>query len=194
MSHVIVTPGKKWIPTAKVVAESTTNGDAEINGYYRRGPGGVSFYELDGKLFAFLVTNKHRERFFVTASDSSDGVRYMFSTCSITQRKLGIDGLGHIDTKTLEDEIVDALDAHTARKALSKQGVNFEQFVEMANRKETSAVALKAFYEAGLTTELEGIESDGYLLATTLGRFMLREAGYDQVDGAWTPTVQAAAA
>lgn len=194
MSHVIITPGKKWIPTATVVAKSNTNGDAEVSGYYRRQPGGVSFYELDGTLFAFLVTNKHRERFFVTASDTSEGVRYMFSTCSITQRKLGIDHLGHTDTKKLEDEIVDALDAHRAREALSNQGVSFEQFVGMANRKDTSAVALKAFHKAGLTTELQGIESDGYLLATTLGRVMLRDAGYDHIDGVWTQTARPAAA
>lgn len=193
MSHVIITPGNKWIPAAKVIAETDTHGDASVSGFYKRLTSGIRFYGLDGELFAFLSTNRHGV-FFVTANTTAEGIWYMHSTTTHTERMLGIEGLGYRAQKELEQRIVDELDIYKVNTTLDKYGLYFEQFVGMANQLPTSDIARKAFYEAGLTSELQGTEDDGYLLATRLGRTMLIERGYDTVGGKWVklPTASAA--
>lgn len=184
MPHVITTPGNKWIPAAKVVVETDTKGDSTISGFYKRQATGIRFYGLDGELFACLITNRHGV-FFVTAHTTSEGTWFMNSTTTHTERSLGIEGLGYRAVKELEQQIVDQLDIYAADATLNKHSVLFEQFVAMANQVATSDTALQAFYKAGLTSEPHGIEDDGYLLATRLGRTMLIGRGYDTVDGKW---------
>lgn len=186
MEHTIITPGNKWIPAAKVVAETPTTGDE--SGFYKRFAGGIHFYDLHGQVFACLVTNRHGERFFVTATARVEGIFFMHSTCSITEKKLGLTGLGLRAEHELASSIVDELDTLKVNGALLKLGVSFDLYVAMANRETTTQESLAAFYKAGLTTELQGIEDDGYLLATRLGRTMLREAGYQNVAGTWART------
>ncbi|MBM5458601.1 hypothetical protein H8F21_13610 [Pseudomonas sp. P66] len=194
MTHAINTPGKKWIPAAKVIAETPTHGDTTVSGFYKRLSSGIHFYGLDGVLFACLITNRHGERFFVTASETTKGPWFMHSTCSLTDIKLGIDGLGYRAQKELEQYIVDELDTLKANAALAKHGVTFEQFVGMANQEPTADTTLQAIHIAGLTHEPQGIEDDGYLLATRLGRHMLGAAGYAPVNGKWVKTAGAIAA
>lgn len=193
MSHVIITPGNKWIPAAKVIAETDTKGDNTVSGFYKRQASGIRFYGLDGELFASLITNRHGV-FFVTAHTTPEGIWFMHSTTTHTERMLGIEGLGYRAQKELEQHIIDELDIYTVNKTLDKYGLYFEQFVGMANQLPTSDIALKAFYEAGLTAEMYGIEDDGYLLATRLGRTMLFGRGYDTVDGKWVKVPAASAA
>ncbi|QHF00734.1 hypothetical protein LCG56_28670 (plasmid) [Pseudomonas cannabina pv. alisalensis] len=182
----IITPGKKWIPAAKVVAETPTTGNE--SGFYKRLSGGIHFYDLDGQVFACLITNRYGERFFVTATARVEGIFYMHSTCSITEKKLGLTGLGLRVEHELASNIVDELDTLKANAILLKLGVTFDQFVAMANRETTTQECLNAFHKAGLTTELQGIEDDGYLLATRLGRTMLQAAGYQNASGKWVKT------
>ncbi|MGF6281808.1 hypothetical protein ABH908_000159 [Pseudomonas frederiksbergensis] len=184
MSHVIITPGKKWIPAAKVIAETDTKADSSVSGFYKRLNAGIRFYGLDGELFACLITNRHGV-FFVTAHTTPEGTWFMHSTSEHTERMLGIEGLGYMAQKDLEQRIVDELDIHTATVTLDKHGVYFEQFVALAKQLPTSDMALQAFYSAGLTAELQGIEDDGYLLVTRIGRTMLIKHGYDTVNGKW---------
>lgn len=191
MNHTIVTPGHKWIPAAKVIAETPTNGDSSISGFYTRSAAGVRFHDLKGELFAFLVTNRHGI-FFVTAQTRPEGVWYMQSTTTETERKLGIEGLGYRAQKELEQRITKDLDTSRAASILAKNGVSFDEFVAMANQEPTSAVALQAFFNAGMTAQLEGIEQDGYLLATSLGRSMLYDAGYDNCQGSYLKAQTAA--
>ncbi|MBF6043340.1 hypothetical protein H8F22_31115 [Pseudomonas sp. P154a] len=185
MEHII-TPGNKWIPAAKIVAETPTTGDE--SGFYKRFAGGILFYSLDGQVFACLVTNRHGERFFVTATARVEGILFMHSTCSITEKKLGLTGLGLRAELELASNIVDELDFLKANGTMLKLGVTFDQYVAMANRETTTQECLAAFHEAGLTTELQGIEDDGYLLATRLGRTMLHAAGYQNASGMWVKT------
>lgn len=182
----IITPCKKWIPAAKVVAETPTTGNE--SGFYKRLSGGIHFYDLDGQVFACLITNRYGERFFVTATARVEGIFYMHSTCSITEKKLGLTGLGLRVEHELASNIVDELDTLKANAILLKLGVTFDQFVAMANRETTTQECLNAFHKAGLTTELQGIEDDGYLLATRLGRTMLQAAGYQNASGKWVKT------
>ncbi|HHH9441326.1 TPA: hypothetical protein ACP32N_003265 [Pseudomonas aeruginosa] len=193
MSHVIITPGRKWIPAAKNPAGTNTGGDAAVTGFYAQRAGGILFYGLDGEPFAFLVANKHRERFFVTAHLTTEGVRYMFSTTTATECMLGIDGMGYREERELAESIVDEIEARRVHQCLLERGVNFEQFIEMANQKPTCSAALDAFHAAGLTADRRGIEEDGYLLGTSLARTMLFNAGYKQIGGMWVLTAEAAA-
>lgn len=192
MEYLIITPGNKWIPAAKVVAETPTTGDE--SGFYKRLAGGIHFYGLDGKVFACLITNRHGERFFVTATARVESIFFMHSTCTITEKKLGLTGLGHRAELELASSIVDELDTRKANDTLLKLGLSFDQYVAMANRETTTPECLAAFHKAGLTTELQGIEDDGYLLATRLGRTMLHAAGYQNASGTWVKSpVQVAA-
>lgn len=183
MEHIIITPGNSWIPAAKVVAETPTTGGE--SGFYKRFAGGIHFYGLDGQVFACLVTNRHGERFFVTATARPEGIFFMHSTCTLTEKKLGLTGLGLRAEHELASSIVDELDVLKVNGTLLKLGVSFDQYVAMANGETTTPECLAAFHNAGLTTELQGIEDDGYLLATRLGRTMLRNAGYQNATGMW---------
>ncbi|MHC5194844.1 hypothetical protein ACYSUW_13915 [Pseudomonas frederiksbergensis] len=193
MSHVIITPGKKWIPAAKVIAETDTKADSSVSGFYKRLNAGIRFYGLDGELFACLITNRHGV-FFVTAHTTPEGTWFMHSTTEHTERMLGINELGYMAQKDLEQRIVDEFDVYNMNKTLDKYGLYFEQFVAMANQLPTTDIARKAFYEAGLTSELHGVEDDGYLMATRLGRTMLFGRGYDTVNGKWVKVPAADAA
>ncbi len=64
------------------------------SGFYKTRKTGVAFHKADGALFAFLVCNRHGERFFVSASTDSGRPRYMFSTSTPDEERLGIAGLG----------------------------------------------------------------------------------------------------
>ncbi|MFV3332748.1 hypothetical protein ACNFIA_17550 [Pseudomonas sp. NY15437] len=193
MAHSIATPGRKWIPAAKDPALTATNGDESVSGFYTKRAGGILFYGLDGQPFAFLVANKHRERFFVTAHQTVEGLRYMFCTTHCSDRMLGIEGMSYREKQQLAESIVDELESRLVHECLRKEGFTFEQFVEMANRKPTCAAALDAFYSAGLTADRRGIEEDGYFLGTALARTMLLNAGYEWVDGLWVVASRAAA-
>ncbi|WP_323601137.1 hypothetical protein [Pseudomonas putida] len=194
MTHVIITPGKKWIPAAGVVAETDTHGDATVTGFYKRLSTGIRFFDLEGALFACLVTNRQGENFFVTATDHGTGQRYMHSTCSITEAKLGIQGMGYMAKKELEQRIVDDLDTHQANQVMEKHGVNFGQFVGMANGEPTPDDIRHVFFKAELTVDPQGIEDDGYLLAGRTGRRMLSAAGFAYENGKWLKNAPAVAA
>lgn len=72
-----------------------------IHGYYKDSPGrGVTLYKLDRSPEAYIVSNPQQGRFIVSAF-SPDGpggaVRYMYSTSTLTERWLGIEGTGLLD-------------------------------------------------------------------------------------------------
>lgn len=74
-------------------------------GYYKRLRNGIKLYDQQHQLQAFLVDNRHGERFVVTAytfpGDGRD--RFMHSTTTSTARWLGIEGLKYGDDRALID-------------------------------------------------------------------------------------------
>lgn len=77
------------------------NGGAigDCNGFYVTQSNGVRLYKPNKKLEAFIVNNRQQGYFVVTASTTSEGVpRFMFSTCSLTEKWLGIEVVGMADT------------------------------------------------------------------------------------------------
>lgn len=193
MSRPITTPGKNWIAAAKDPAKTQTDGDEAVSGFYRPTTNGILFFDLAGAPFAFLVANRHRERFFVSCHQTAEGVRYMFCTSRDAEEKLGIDNLSLLEQRDLANEVADGLACDKANAVLNKLGFSLTEFVNMANMEPTCAAARKAFHKAGLTVDALGVEPDGYLLASRLGRVMLRNAGYQSIDGRWS-TTQALAA
>ena len=191
----ITTPGRVWALAGKDVKASAAAAcaDKTIDGVYKRSSRGITFYDPAGEPFGFLVTNRHGERFFVTCSLNAGKIYYMHSTCSITERRLGISDMGLIDQRDLADLIVDTLDKDKAGSVMKKLNVTLLNFVAMSNGEETSADQKQAFYAAGLTADPVGVLSDGYVLSTRLARVMLYEQGFDLCDDKWISTVSDAA-
>ncbi len=71
------------------------------HGFYKRGPRGIHLYKLTGELEAYIVNNPQQGRFIVSASDDNGQPRYMFSTCSLTEKWLGIEDLSMMQTDDL---------------------------------------------------------------------------------------------
>jgi len=67
---------------------------ARAHGFYRASDNGIHLYKLDKTLEAYAVRNNRQGYFVVTATRQGDGaVRYMFSTCSTTEKWLGIEDM-----------------------------------------------------------------------------------------------------
>ncbi len=77
-----------------------------LHGYYEQKPNGVLLRDLKKEPFAFIVGNKHNEYFFVSCSQTSEGIRYMFSTSSLDEQGLGLDQVGYAAGKELAEKIV----------------------------------------------------------------------------------------
>lgn len=63
------------------------------HGFYKRGPRGIHLYRQNGALEAYIVNNPQQGRFIVSAHDHSGQTVYMFSTCSLTEKWLGIENV-----------------------------------------------------------------------------------------------------
>lgn len=62
------------------------------HGFYGLSQSGIHLYRLDRELEAYVVRNNHQGYFVVTATRQADGApRYMFSTCSTTEKWLRIE-------------------------------------------------------------------------------------------------------
>lgn len=190
MTHLLRTPGKKWIAAAKDSATTQTPNDPSAAGFFKIITGGVVFYDLDGAPFAFLVT-RPGENFFVSCSATEAGLRYMFSTSSKAEVLLGIDGLSYREKSKLAEELSESIACAKANATLAAAGLTVESFVDMANGKPTSDQACQVFYKAGITAAPCGIEEDGYLLASRLGHVMLYRNGYQYVGGRWCASAEA---
>lgn len=81
----------------------------EQSGYYREKPNGILFFDNDKEPFAFAVTNPKQGLFFVSCSRHGTGIRYMHSTSSLDDRRLGIEGVGMSAQRDLVCALVNQL-------------------------------------------------------------------------------------
>jgi hypothetical protein len=89
--------GTYYVPKPRDVVNSLFIPGGTASGTYRKGPGGVTLFNLQGEPFAFIVDNRHSDNFIVSCSRLEDGrVRYMFSTTNQDERALGLDQLGYM--------------------------------------------------------------------------------------------------
>lgn len=76
----------------------------------RNTPEGVLLYHTSGELFAFVKRGSIKENpFIVTAWQTPDGVRYMFSTCCVTDKILGLNELTYWGQTDLAQNILDQI-------------------------------------------------------------------------------------
>jgi hypothetical protein len=91
--------GKKFAENNNEFMDSLFHTGGTCTGYARKVKGGVKLFNIQNELFAFIGAPKHGDNaFVVTASMQQGKARYMFSTCSLTEKYLGIDNLGYMDT------------------------------------------------------------------------------------------------
>jgi hypothetical protein len=86
--------GNKFAKTESEFTNSLFESDGTCLGYYRKVNGGIKLLDHNKELFAFIVGRKY-ESFIVSATQKKgeQRPRYMFSTSSIDDTKLGLDKL-----------------------------------------------------------------------------------------------------
>lgn len=106
---IVVGPGARFVDKKLAVAAGAAS---EFRGTFQKRRTGVLFETKDGKPFAFLVANRHGERFFVTCSRQEDGrIRYMFSLCSLDARVLGFEGESYTQERDVAQRVWGELSA-----------------------------------------------------------------------------------
>lgn len=79
----------------KTFAPLGTQPSASAIGFYQAlGKRGIHLYKPNGDLEAYIVANPKQGQFIVSASRVNGAPRYMHSTCSLTERWLGIENMG----------------------------------------------------------------------------------------------------
>lgn len=87
---------KKLIFNGKEYASLGSSNTANCNGLFTQSRNGdVKLFKLGGELVALIVNNQKQGQFVVSAGLDSDGKEfYMFSSTTLTQRWLGLEGIG----------------------------------------------------------------------------------------------------
>lgn len=89
---MLIFNGKKFAKTKSEFVGSLFEGGSTCAGYYKRTKTGIQFFDHQHNLRAFAVVRGASERFIVSAGSTDNGPRYMFSTDSLTEKWLGIEG------------------------------------------------------------------------------------------------------
>lgn len=97
MSGVMHFNGRQFTQVKKPLACGHT-------GFFRKTKRGWLLYEPNGELDAYLVDNNEQGQFAVSASLHGTRVRYCYSTCSLTEKWLGLVNMSRA-------EIADAIKA-----------------------------------------------------------------------------------
>ncbi|MDO5947127.1 hypothetical protein [Burkholderia cepacia] len=129
-----------------------------LAGFYEAARNGVLLRDLQGEPFVFVVCNAHNEHFFVSCRRTDDGIRYMHSTSTSDERRLGLDTLRYKATCDLAEKLVRIV------RALSNNTCQVEQKV----RDEKLQGIL------GGTSDVEVVEG-----AERMARALLKAWGFD---------------
>lgn len=84
-------------------------------GFYQRRPNGILLLGIDRQPFAFVVTDERQGQFFVSCFKHGSEIRYMFSTTSAGEQRLGIAGISMASEAELVRSLVHQLAAETTR-------------------------------------------------------------------------------
>lgn len=84
--------GKKYAKNDREFTESLFDASGTCNGFYKRIKNGIQLFDMQRNLAAFIV-DRPSEKFVVTAHKVEGRARYMFSTCSLTEKWLGIESM-----------------------------------------------------------------------------------------------------
>jgi hypothetical protein len=91
----------KFARTTALLTASLFHKGGTASGTYKVRKGGVLFLNAKGEPFAFLVANRHGERFFVSCSKQEGGIFYMFGLADLDKALLGLSGYGY---RAMQDE------------------------------------------------------------------------------------------
>ena len=76
-------------------------------GFYRAHTNGVLLLDRNREPFAYACIDSHTGAcFFVTAHRTEQGTRYMYSTCTHTEKELGIFGLKCSEIHAIAKEVI----------------------------------------------------------------------------------------
>lgn len=104
MKDLININGAKFARNDAAFTETLFDKDGTACGMFKVRMRGVEFMKPNGELFAFLVANKHGERFFVSAYKIDGKKWYMHSTTDEAEKLLNLEGLGYLDKILLARE------------------------------------------------------------------------------------------
>lgn len=103
--------GRSFVPFGKP-AEGT------IDGFYQRKPNGILLFDESRQPFVFVVANARQGYFFVSCSRHGKDIRYMHSTTSTDEKRLGLDTLGYAAGRALAESLPEQLDrSQTSQQA-----------------------------------------------------------------------------
>lgn len=85
--------GLTYARSKTLLVDTLFRPEGTASGFFHVAKNGILFSDPSGEPFAFLVANRHNERFFVSCSKSKadgDQIRYMFSTSSLDEKRLNL--------------------------------------------------------------------------------------------------------
>ncbi|MWL91876.1 MULTISPECIES: hypothetical protein [Cupriavidus] len=88
---------------------------ADQAGFYQAKPNGILLLGIDREPFAFVVTDERQGQFFVSCFKHGSDIRYMFSTTSADEQRLGIAGISVASEAELVRSLVNQLTSGTTR-------------------------------------------------------------------------------
>lgn len=104
-----ITPSVYFVKSGKALVDTLFQTKGTASGTYKIQKSGVLFMKPTGEPFAFLVANRHNERFFVTCSRQADcRIRYMHSLCDTGQTLLGLSGVTYIQLYETAERVWDS--------------------------------------------------------------------------------------
>lgn len=135
------------VGSAEALDASSANRQG-FHGLYKRAPNGVNLYRPSGDLEAFIVTNRHNERFVVSAYMHEGSPRYMFGAANSTEKWLGIADVGMLETDRLIREMT-----FKPSPAQVDQAV---RSIELGNDERLAEAVRQAGYSVIASTDLHG--------------------------------------
>jgi hypothetical protein len=105
MKKVIFPNGLYFVEGRKEIVNTLFLSGNTASGHYRKGRGGITFYNLQGEPFLFLAASKRGVFLFVSCDQRKDSMWYLNSTCSLDEKYLGLDKLTYLGKRELAKEI-----------------------------------------------------------------------------------------
>ena len=103
---MITLNGKKYAANKKEFSESIFT-DQTCTGFYKVVKNGIRLMDQQGEPFAFVYDNGRSDRGIVSCRKHGKRYRYMFSTMTMDEKKLGFEnGLGYVQSVELAEKLL----------------------------------------------------------------------------------------
>ena len=106
---MLIINGKKYAKNKKEFAESLFS-NLTCSGFYKVVKNGVRLSDHQNSAFAFIFDNGRSDRGIVSCRKDGNRYRYMFSTMTTDEIKLGYEkGLGYAESVELSERVLNAV-------------------------------------------------------------------------------------